>query len=84
MKAEYQSAVLISGLITFFAVYLSIWIFDSGEDAYTYAGRSGMAPVLTGVPFNDAYRYMDGLLTVPLMLVEIQLAMYGGSLGRLH
>merc|ERR1712100_476668 len=32
-------------------------------------------PVLTGVPFNDAYRYMDWLLTVPLLLIEILLVM---------
>merc|ERR1712003_208034 len=28
-----------------------------------------------GVPFNDAYRYMDWLLTVPLLLIEILLVM---------
>merc|ERR1719393_430357 len=33
------------------------------------------APELTGVPFNDAYRYMDWLLTVPLLLIEILLVM---------
>ena len=44
-------------------------------DAYSYAGRLGQAPVLTGVPFNDAYQYMDWLLTVPLLLVEILLVM---------
>ena len=33
------------------------------------------APALTGVPFNDAYRYMDWLLTVPLLLIEILLVM---------
>merc|ERR1719331_2588249 len=33
------------------------------------------APSLTGVPFNDAYRYMDWLLTVPLLLIEILLVM---------
>merc|ERR1712222_88827 len=32
-------------------------------------------PVLSGVPFNDAYRYMDWLLTVPLLLMEIILTM---------
>merc|ERR1712060_559153 len=35
----------------------------------------GRAPQLTGVPFNDAYRYMDWLLTVPLLLIEILLVM---------
>merc|ERR1719411_1940628 len=34
-----------------------------------------MAPALTGIPFNDAYRYMDWLLTVPLLLIEILLVM---------
>ena len=33
------------------------------------------APALTGVPFNDAYGYMDWLLTVPLLLIEILLVM---------
>jgi len=32
-------------------------------------------PQLTGIPFNDAYRYMDWLLTVPLLLMEIVLVM---------
>lgn len=32
-------------------------------------------PTLTGIPFNDAYRYMDWLLTVPLLLIEILLVM---------
>ena len=33
------------------------------------------APALTGVPFNDAYRYMGWLVTVPLLLIEILLVM---------
>merc|ERR1711988_288679 len=33
------------------------------------------ALVLTGLPFNDAYRYMDWLLTVPLLLIEIVFVM---------
>merc|ERR1719333_55146 len=27
--------------------------------------------MVSGIPFNDAYRYMDWLLTVPLLLIEI-------------
>merc|ERR1712187_686570 len=74
VKAQYQSAVLISGLVTFIAAYHYIRIFNSWVDAYAYA-RGSDAPTLTGVPFNDAYRYMDGLLTVPLLLIEILLVM---------
>merc|ERR1712003_409784 len=74
VKAQYQSAVLISGLVTFIAAYHYIRIFNSWVDAYAYA-RGSDAPTLTGVPFNDAYRYMDWLLTVPLLLIEILLVM---------
>merc|ERR1712039_603807 len=74
VKAQYQSAVLISGLVTFIAAYHYIRIFNSWVDAYAYA-RGSDAPTPTGVPFNDAYRYMDWLLTVPLLLIEILLVM---------
>merc|ERR1712217_1016668 len=78
VKDKYQSAVLISGLVTFIAAYHYIRIFNSWVDAYHYApgkvvdGAMEMqAPTMTGVPFNDAYRYMDWLLTVPLLLLGI-------------
>jgi len=79
---KYKSAVLISGLVTFIAAYHYIRIFNSWVEAYTYkpavvtggAMEIG-APSLTGIPFNDAYRYMDWLLTVPLLLIEILLVM---------
>merc|ERR1711966_182076 len=74
VKAQYQSAVLISGLVTFIAAYHYIRIFNSWVDAYAYS-PGATAPTLTGVPFNDAYRYMDWLLTVPLLLIEILLVM---------
>merc|ERR1712117_279402 len=79
---KFKSAVLISGLVTFIAAYHYFRIFNSWVDAYSY--RAGVvnngamemgAPTLTGVPFNDAYRYMDWLLTVPLLLIEILLVM---------
>jgi len=74
VKAQYQSAVLISGLVTFIAAYHYIRIFNSWVEAYHYSVGK-VDPVLTGVPFNDAYRYMDWLLTVPLLLIEILLVM---------
>merc|ERR1712150_277819 len=73
---KYKSAVYISGLVTFIAAYHYIRIFNSWVDAYDYNGvPQGTPPKLTGVPFNDAYRYMDWLLTVPLLLIEILLVM---------
>merc|ERR1712028_180647 len=79
---KYKSAVLISGLVTFIAAYHYIRIFNSWVDSYHYGvgavvdGALEMQnPTLTGIPFNDAYRYMDWLLTVPLLLIEILLVM---------
>jgi len=79
---KYKSAVLISGLVTFIAAYHYIRIFNSWVEAYSYSlgevhssAMEVVAPKLTGVPFNDAYRYMDWLLTVPLLLIEILLVM---------
>jgi bacteriorhodopsin len=74
VKAEYQTALMISGLVTFIAAYHYIRIFNSWVEAYHYSTDSPN-PTLTGVPFNDAYRYMDWLLTVPMLLMEIVLVM---------
>jgi len=74
VKDQYKSAVLISGLVTFIAAYHYIRIFNSWVEAYHYSVDK-IDPALTGVPFNDAYRYMDWLLTVPLLLIEILLVM---------
>jgi len=71
---KFKSAVLISGLVTFIAAYHYARIFNSWVEAYKYSPDK-VNPELTGVPFNDAYRYMDWLLTVPLLLIEILLVM---------
>jgi len=70
---RYKSAVIISGLVTFIAAYHYFRIFNSWVEAYSYDADGGLTP--TNVPFNDAYRYMDWLLTVPLLLIEIILVM---------
>merc|ERR1712187_946958 len=74
VNERYKSAVCISGLVTFIAAYHYFRIFNSWVEAYSYSSGGGN-PHLTGVPFNDAYRYMDWLLTVPLLLIEILLVM---------
>merc|ERR1712151_641824 len=67
---KYKSALVITGLVTFIATYHYFRIFNSWTDAYEFP-KNGGDPTLTGKPFNDAYRYMDWLLTVPLLLLEI-------------
>merc|ERR1711956_191796 len=69
---QYKSALIISGLVTFIASYHYLRIFNSWTESYEWKD-GGL--IETGKPFNDAYRYMDWLLTVPLLLIEIILVM---------
>jgi len=78
VSEKYKSALTITGLVTFIAAYHYIRIFNSWTESYEFAKQvDGITndPTLTGQPFNDAYRYMDWLLTVPLLLIEIVLCM---------
>lgn len=68
----YRMAISISGLVTFIAMYHYIRIASSWAESFTV--NSGTITA-SGVPFNDAYRYVDWLLTVPLLLVELILVM---------
>merc|ERR1712031_107936 len=84
---RYKTALCFTGLVTFIAMYHYFRIFNSFVEAYTPckvtqgtidpntcdADKYGYSP--TGIPFNDAYRYVDWLLTVPLLLIEIVLVM---------
>merc|ERR1712018_1105045 len=73
----FRTALCITGLVTAIATYHYVRIFNSWNDAYAVgAGSDGNYQVtLTGQPFNDAYRYVDWLLTVPLLLIELILVM---------
>jgi bacteriorhodopsin len=75
---KYKSAMTITGLVTFIAFYHYIRIFNSWVESYEFPEAVAGAthdPVISGKPFNDAYRYMDWLLTVPLLLIEIVFVM---------
>jgi bacteriorhodopsin len=68
----YRTALTITGLVTAIAAYHYFRIFESWSDAY--ALTDGVISA-SGVAFNDAYRYVDWLLTVPLLLIELVLVM---------
>jgi bacteriorhodopsin len=68
----YRMAVTISGLVTAIALYHYVRILASWDGAFEVVNGQISA---TGVAFNDAYRYVDWLLTVPLLLVELILVM---------
>ena len=68
----YRTALTVTGLVTMIALYHYIRIFASWEGAYTLVDGTMKQ---TAVKFNDAYRYVDWLLTVPLLLIELILVM---------
>ena len=72
VSQKYKTALVITGLVTFIAGYHYLRIFSSFAEAYTAV--DGVVKS-TGVAFNVAYRYVDWLLTVPLLLVELILVM---------
>jgi len=77
VRKTYRTALIITGLVTFIATYHYVRIFNSWVDAFTVSNSHGgdYSVALSGAPFNDAYRYVDWLLTVPLLLIELILVM---------
>ena len=69
VSARYRGSVIASSLVVFIAGYHYYRIYGSWEGAYALADSGTY--VATGIPFNDAYRYVDWLLTVPLLMVEL-------------
>jgi bacteriorhodopsin len=65
---KYRNALVMSSMVTFIAGYHYWRIFNSFSEA-----SSGTTVDASGKPgsFNEAYRYVDWLLTVPLLLVEV-------------
>jgi bacteriorhodopsin len=68
----YQMAITISGLVTAIAAYHYLQIMLSWGHAATITTGEVL---VTGEGFNRAYRYVDWLLTVPLLLIELILVM---------
>ncbi len=72
---RYRLALVVSAMVCFIAAYHYFRIFDSFSDAFVAvdAGTRGVADsfeLVRGVGFNEGYRYVDWLLTVPLLLFE--------------
>ncbi len=66
---KYRPALVMSALVVGIAGYHYLRIFQSWDAAYAISATGTYAP--TGKPFNDAYRYVDWLLTVPLLVAEL-------------
>ena len=66
---RYRQAIVVSATVCGIAAYHYIRIFNSFNEAYV-ATTVGGDYTLTPFGFNEAYRYVDWLLTVPLLLLE--------------
>ncbi|MCP4436089.1 MAG: bacteriorhodopsin [Actinomycetia bacterium] len=64
----HRMAITLSTLVVGIALYHYVRIFDSWSAAFTFVGGEY---VQDGEPFNEGYRYVDWLLTVPLLLAEL-------------
>ena len=65
---KYRAALVMSSMVTFIAAYHYWRIFNSFSESYA----EGSLKVGTAKgTFNEAYRYVDWILTVPLLLVEV-------------
>lgn len=80
LAPQYRSAMIMSALVVAVAGYHYFRIFESWSAAYTL--QDGIY-VATGVPFNDAYRYIDWLLTVPLLVAELIFVINPRNRGKL-
>lgn len=65
---QHRMAVTLSTLVVGIALYHYVRIFGSWKDAFSFVGGDY---VQDGKPFNEGYRYVDWLLTVPLLLAEL-------------
>lgn len=70
---RYRQAITVAIVVCAIAAYHYFRIFDSFKEAFvtTAVGGTGDYTQAVGASFNEGYRYVDWLLTVPLLLVEL-------------
>ncbi len=71
--ARYRQAIVVSAIVCGIAAYHYFRIFDSFKAAFVTdaPGGRGTYTQAPGLSFNEGYRYVDWLLTVPLLLLEL-------------
>ena len=72
VSPAYKTALTLSGLVCLITTYHYLRIFESFNNAYLL--KDGLV-IQSGMQFNNAYRYVDWLLTVPLLLLEFVLVL---------
>jgi bacteriorhodopsin len=76
---RYRNALVVSATVCGIAAYHYFRIFENFKESYPPGSSVTATHVLSNIEFNEAYRYVDWLLTVPLLLVETVAVM---ALGR--
>jgi len=71
--ARYRQALVISAVVCGIAAYHYFRIFESFKAAFVTEAQGGRGTYVqaAGESFNEGYRYVDWLLTVPLLLAEL-------------
>lgn len=71
--ARYRQALVISAIVCGIAAYHYFRIFESFKAAFVTDAQGGRGTYIqaAGESFNEGYRYVDWLLTVPLLLTEL-------------
>jgi len=75
---RYRQAIVVSAMVCLVAAYHYFRIFNSFTEAYVAQGAGEPASaanamtyaLVNGTGFNEGYRYVDWLITVPLLLFE--------------
>ena len=70
---RYRQALTVAAIVTGIAAYHYFRIFNSFTEAFVTeaVGGRGDYVQVAGASFNEGYRYVDWLLTVPLLLLEL-------------
>jgi bacteriorhodopsin len=70
---RYRQAMTVAAIVCGIAAYHYFRIFDSFKAAFVTdaIGGAGNYVQVAGESFNEGYRYVDWLLTVPLLLLEL-------------
>lgn len=72
INRKHRASMIVSAVIVAIAGYHYFRIFGSFEEATTLVDGTY---VFAAAEFNDAYRYVDWIITVPLLMVELVLVL---------
>ncbi len=67
---RFRNALIVSATVCGIATYHYFRIFNNFRESYPVGATVDALHVLSGIEFNEGYRYVDWFLTVPLLLIE--------------